>query len=56
MKTALKNPYKPKIRLQMGAGYRFIDQIVKKIICIQSVRKPVAPISMNAGIGVRLRS
>ena len=30
MKTALKNPYKPKIRLQMGAGYRFIDQIVKK--------------------------
>jgi len=29
MKTALKNPYKPKIRLQMGAGYRFIDQIVK---------------------------
>ena len=29
MKPALKNPYKPKIRLQMGAGYRFIDQIVK---------------------------
>tara|TARA_Y100000294_G_scaffold60012_1_gene56776 strand:+ start:58 stop:927 length:870 start_codon:yes stop_codon:yes gene_type:complete len=29
VKTALKNPYKPKIRLQMGAGYRFIDQIVK---------------------------
>ena len=29
MKTALKNPYKPKIRLQMGAGYRFVDQVVK---------------------------
>jgi len=27
--TALKNPYKPKIRLQMGAGYRFVDQVVK---------------------------
>jgi lipoic acid synthetase len=30
VKTALKNPYKPKIRLQkMGAGYRFVDQVVK---------------------------
>ena len=29
MTTALKNPYKPKIRLQMGAGYRFVDQVVK---------------------------
>ena len=29
MKTALKNPYKPKIRLRMGAGYRFVDQVVK---------------------------
>ena len=29
MKTALTNPYKPKIRLQMGAGYRFVDQVVK---------------------------
>ena len=29
MKTALKNPYKPKIRLRMGTGYRFVDQVVK---------------------------
>jgi len=29
VKTALKNPYKPKIRLRMGAGYRFVDQVVK---------------------------
>ena len=29
MTTELKNPYKPKIRLQMGAGYRFVDQVVK---------------------------
>ena len=29
MKTALKNSYKPKIRLRMGAGYRFVDQVVK---------------------------
>ena len=29
MTTALKNPYKPKIRLQIGAGYRFVDQVVK---------------------------
>ena len=29
MKTALKNPYKPKIRLHMGTGYRFVDQVVK---------------------------
>ena len=29
MTTALKNPYKPKIRMQMGAGYRFVDQVVK---------------------------
>ena len=29
MTTALKNPYKPKIRLQIDAGYRFVDQVVK---------------------------
>ena len=29
MKTSLKNPYKPKIRLRMGTGYRFVDQVVK---------------------------
>ena len=29
MKTALKNPYKPKIRLRMGTGYRIVDQVVK---------------------------
>ena len=29
MKSALKNPYKPKIRLRMGTGYRFVDQVVK---------------------------
>jgi len=29
VKTALKNPYKPKIRLRMGTGYRFVDQVVK---------------------------
>ena len=31
MKTSLKNPYKPKIRLRMGTGYRFVDQVVKTI-------------------------
>ena len=29
MKTSLKNPFKPKIRLRMGTGYRFVDQVVK---------------------------
>ena len=29
MKTSLKNPYKPKIRLRMGTGYRFVDKVVK---------------------------
>ena len=29
MKTALKNPYKPKIRLRVGKGYQFVDQVVK---------------------------
>ena len=29
MTTELKNPHKPKIRLQMGAGYRFVNQVVK---------------------------
>jgi len=29
VKTSLKNPYKPKIRLRMGTGYRFVDQVVK---------------------------
>ena len=29
MTTELKNPYKPKIRLQMGAGYRFVNRVVK---------------------------
>ena len=29
MKTELKNPYKPKIRLQMGTGYRFVDKVIK---------------------------
>tara|TARA_B100000586_G_scaffold44445_1_gene28763 strand:- start:1514 stop:2383 length:870 start_codon:yes stop_codon:yes gene_type:complete len=29
MKTVLKNPHKPKIRLRMGAGYQFVDQVVK---------------------------